>query len=470
MTQLQEFLTATKAFLALKPSLENIKAFMSLSDMQIRLQFDLSVVNIRKPRNVAVDVSAALFLPDEYKHLICGVTTGDGACLFNAASLFLVANESLSLILRAATVHELLSYPEFYLRLPVFMTDWPWSNAALNANNQNDPDNSQYRKASIYKNEVADFCAPNAYSPLLAVYGLASAISRPINSIYPPNSESPYHQLILPRQVNHFQPPINIMWVNIVITTQAEFTAWINSSLPMAGLAPVKELEVKIEAGKEIRYKSLDDIKIVLERDEAANLVTTDHCWKDSYTSHYWLRQIIRRKGLFPQVAISIDRTRELENSLKKYFHCSGCIDKRTSTAGLFCIAKQELKEKTETIHLHIQSLENRRCCVHHTGICYGQMRGLSAALLREKDALPRQLRAERLEAIPLQQRLTGNRQDVPSPQAARKLKQTGINNKNDYTVGERFHASISIINENEKLKYAEDNSEKAEKDRKLRG
>ena len=61
--------------------------------------------------------------------------------------------------------------------------------------------------------------------------------------------------------------------------------------------------------------------------------------------------------------------------------------------------------------------------------------------VLREKDALPCHLRAERLETIPIQQRLTGNRQDVPSPQAAHKLKQIGINNRNDYTVGEQFQA-----------------------------
>ena len=61
----------------------------------------------------------------------------------------------------------------------------------------------------------------------------------------------------------------------------------------MAGLAPVKELEVKFEAGEKITYKSLDDITIALEQEEAANLITTDHHWQDSYTSHYWLCQII---------------------------------------------------------------------------------------------------------------------------------------------------------------------------------
>ena len=90
------------------------------------------------------------------------------------------------------------------------MKDWPWSNNALNANDENDTDNNQYRKASIYKNEVASFCDPNAYSPLLAVYGLASAISRPINSIYPEirstRARAPFNLLIIPHQANHFQP------------------------------------------------------------------------------------------------------------------------------------------------------------------------------------------------------------------------------------------------------------------------
>ena len=91
MNRYQEFLAATKAFLAIRPSLENIKAFMRLSDMQINLQTDLSAVNVTKPRNIAIDRSAALFLPGEYRHLVCGVTTGDGSCLFNAVSLFLEA-------------------------------------------------------------------------------------------------------------------------------------------------------------------------------------------------------------------------------------------------------------------------------------------------------------------------------------------------------------------------------------------
>jgi len=116
----------------------------------------------------------------------------------------------------------------------------------------------------------------------------------------------------------------------------------------------------------------------------------------------------------------------------------------QTATAGTFCIEKEELKNRTGTINLHIYFTENWRCCIHHMNISYGQTRGLSAALLREKDISPRQLRAERLETIPAQQRLTGNCQDVPTPQAARKLKQMGnYNINNNYTIGERFHSSI---------------------------
>src|SRR5205085_1746868 len=145
----------------------------------------ISTVYTTKPQNVAVDRNASLFLPEDYKNRVCGVATGDGSCLFNSASLFLVGDESLSLTLRVATIHELLSHPEAYLNIPIFTTDWPWSDDALNIADKSDNDNREYRKASIYKSEIASFCRPYAYTPLLALFGLASAISRPINSIYP---------------------------------------------------------------------------------------------------------------------------------------------------------------------------------------------------------------------------------------------------------------------------------------------
>ena len=70
----------------------------------------------------------------------------------------------------------------------------------------------------------------------------------------------------------------------------------------------------------------------------------------------------------------------------------------------------------------------------------------------------------ERLEAIPTQHRKLPR---CTKLQAAHKLKQG--NNRNDYTIGEWFHSSISIINENEKLNMLRIMGE-AEKNRKLHG
>ncbi|CAG8664362.1 144_t:CDS:2, partial [Paraglomus brasilianum] len=205
-----------------------------------------------------------------------------------AASLFLAANESLSLILHAATVHELLSYPEFYLYIPVFMTDWLWSNIALDANNGNDTDNNQYKKAEFttWKNSAVP--STNHFVP-------AFEPSIEITENIPVHTVKKRRSLIMNDTVN-------------IITAADRPNKSTYVGTLMAGLAPVKELEVKIEAGEKIRYKSLDDTTIALEQEEAANLITTDHYWQDSYTSHYWLHQIICCKGLFPQIAISIDR------------------------------------------------------------------------------------------------------------------------------------------------------------------
>jgi len=117
MNTLQGILTVTNTFLACKPSFEEIKDFLCRPDIRLNLQVDFSTVYTSKPRNVAIDRNASIFLPEEYKNYVCGVSTGDGSCLFNSASLLLVGNESLSLTLRVATVHELLSHPEAYLNI-----------------------------------------------------------------------------------------------------------------------------------------------------------------------------------------------------------------------------------------------------------------------------------------------------------------------------------------------------------------
>ncbi|CAG8538833.1 7478_t:CDS:1 [Paraglomus brasilianum] len=54
---------------------------------------------------------------------------------------------------------------------------------ALNTANESGTDNRKYCKASMYKSEIMSFCHPYAYSPILALFSLPSAISVPSISL-----------------------------------------------------------------------------------------------------------------------------------------------------------------------------------------------------------------------------------------------------------------------------------------------
>src|SRR5436190_11654931 len=171
------FLNVTKAFLNTNPSIDNVIAFANVDDMLIPLEINQTQINMSKPPNVPHDKFAALFLPEELQNYTCGYASPDGSCLFNSVSIILRGDESVSLDLRAATISDLMKHADYYLRLPIFQSDWAWSNEAMLAENDA---NEKYIKAAYYKMELKHMCSPNSYSPLLALYGLSGVIKKPI--------------------------------------------------------------------------------------------------------------------------------------------------------------------------------------------------------------------------------------------------------------------------------------------------
>src|SRR5437763_1085583 len=124
------FLNVTKAFLNTNPSIDNVIAFANVDDMLIPLEINQPQINMSKPPNVPHDKFAALFLPEELQNYTCGYASPDGSCLFNSVSIILRGDESVSLDLRAATISDLMKHADYYLRLPIFQSDWAWSNEA----------------------------------------------------------------------------------------------------------------------------------------------------------------------------------------------------------------------------------------------------------------------------------------------------------------------------------------------------
>src|SRR5436190_2926841 len=128
-----------------------------------------------------------------------------------------------------ATIAELLGHIDYYLQIPVFQSDVPYTNTALDEGNQY---NTLYPKIKIYLKELAENCSMFAYSPLLAVYGLTGVLQRPINSIFPAvggNFRAAYNQVIQPRQADHHNSPIAILWTRAGIHSKAQALIYLNS-------------------------------------------------------------------------------------------------------------------------------------------------------------------------------------------------------------------------------------------------
>ena len=518
------YLNATKVFLSTDPIIDSMIGYATR--LQIDPINDYTHLHTSKPANIMTDWNANLSLPEEYSHFVCGQSTADGSCLYNAASIILCGDESLNLVLRAGAVSELMKHAEHYLQLPLFQKDWAWSDEAMRTSFQSD---DIYVKAGYYKTEIMIMCSIDSYSPLLAIYGLSGFIQHPIYSIYPNVGEKSslritYNRKIAPRSDStnvSDRPPLHIMWVNIGINSQQDFDKWCKQKLPstnhfvpvfnqpsiteptisltrpsaeqpqsspkspsreqnnyigalMAGINPTLQLNVKID-DEHIIYGPAKNIVCQLTRTEVLeklvyfDTIRETYLWRDWTISHTWLINILQKEPDFPtQVAPVVICTRDNNTTLTKYFSCAGCVGS-VKAGGSFSISTRELLFKKPYVQLKITFSKDRCICTHLKGITYGQTRGLSKQLLEPETTLPRQMRATALAELTPERILTGNRQHIPTAKAAKQLRYLA-NPSKDYSIAERFIDAIQQINEKEKADFIKKNGNDAAQDRQLTG
>ena len=138
-----------------------------------------------RPNGIHIDHGSTYLLPSNYKDkLVCGISTGDGSCLYNSICILFVGKENLALLLRLLTVLELLEYAEYYLNQQIFCSDYAWTDAAMLNYNFEDPEIEQYPKKPYFISEVHQMTHPTAWSPLLALYGISSVVCCPLQSLY----------------------------------------------------------------------------------------------------------------------------------------------------------------------------------------------------------------------------------------------------------------------------------------------
>jgi len=107
-----------------------------------------------------------------------------------------------------------MAYANEYLKLEVFEKDYSYSDQAFSNANNEKYKQLEYRNIAPFVAEIMSMCRIGAWSPLGALYGLASVLERPIQSIYPFTNSSilrSFTRIIKPRQ-QKYDIAIAVLW------------------------------------------------------------------------------------------------------------------------------------------------------------------------------------------------------------------------------------------------------------------
>ncbi|UZO19300.1 uncharacterized protein OCT59_010597 [Rhizophagus irregularis] len=399
------------------------------------------------------DNKAMKLIPEKYANHICIKSTPNGNCFFNSASLIAFGHEDNHMQLRLAVMIELMANADHYLQQEIFEQDIFYRDKALDNINMETQNNS-FKKASEYISELKLMCKPNSWCSMIAFFGLASVLHRPIESLFPQTGNTfmnqIYNRIIMPRQGDHFYPHCIIMWSSI---SAKDF----QSSGKSNHFVPVF---------KRKEYEQSPLIQEVLSLQNNHNDLTADKTNNEHITdSEVDPNTII---GLFmgidsdfipnrkqpefpPQISISVNKTYENNKTLVKQCYCGGC-DKSNQTTFKIVVNKMDLIQLREVVKINVVYLTNKRKCKHLDGKMFGQCRGYARQVLaKSKDfGSPRDMRKKILLNVKNEVRYTEN--------------------KSGYNLCERLHAAILDINSNEKDDYIKKNGAHSVNKRQLWG
>ncbi|XP_007939562.1 vertnin [Orycteropus afer afer] len=177
------------------------------------------------PQILEVDsVALSLYPEDAPRNMLPLMCKGEGSLLFEAASMLLWGDASLSLELRARTVVEMLLHRHYYLQ---GMIDSKVMLQAVRYSlcSEESPEMTSLPSATleaIFDADVKATCFPSSFSNVWHLYALASVLQHNIYSIYPMRNLKirPYfNRVIRPRRCDHTPSTLHIMWAGQPLTS-----------------------------------------------------------------------------------------------------------------------------------------------------------------------------------------------------------------------------------------------------------
>ena len=176
---------------------DQLKRFLCTLEKKVRKAKGIySQPGVQCPRGLEEDETADALIPEDLssaeKKYKAVKTTANGDCLYNAASLTLVGNESYTTLLRLLVALELVLNADFYAQHPKF-TYFPaggrhpntvFSLCLTNSSNKLFHDTEHDRKLAILS-EARVASKPKEWSGYFHLTALATVLARPVFSSYP---------------------------------------------------------------------------------------------------------------------------------------------------------------------------------------------------------------------------------------------------------------------------------------------
>ncbi|XP_008123038.1 vertnin isoform X1 [Anolis carolinensis] len=190
-------------------------------------------------------VAKSLYPEDAPRRMLPLICKGEGNHLFEAASMLLWGNTSLSLELQVRTAVEMLLHKQYYLK-GMIDSKVMLQAARYSLCTEESPEMTNLPLAvleAIFDADIKATCFPGTYANMWHVYALASVVKCNIYSIYPMSNLKirPYfNRLIRPRTCSMQVSTLHIMWSGQQLSSQV-FKA--QCFVPIVGLEEIEELE-----------------------------------------------------------------------------------------------------------------------------------------------------------------------------------------------------------------------------------
>ncbi|CAM4688883.1 vertnin [Lepidochelys kempii] len=238
-------------------------------------------------------VARSLYPEDAPSNMLPLVCKGEGNHLFEAASVLLWGNPSLSLELQVRTVVEMLLHKHYYLN-GMIDSKVMLQAARYSLCTEESPEMTSLPLAileAIFDADIKATCFPGTFANMWHVYALASVLQCNIYSIYPMSNLKirPYfNRLIRPRKCGPQTSTLHIMWSGQQLSSQVfkaqYFVAVVGleeleptSPPPEPPVQPVQTLELR-KSDPRLTYFNLCDRYIITK--------STFYRWKRQSREH----------------------------------------------------------------------------------------------------------------------------------------------------------------------------------------